>query len=198
MWRCTSWSPEYAASCLLGFHALRDLYRFLRLQLSRHSLDSSCLFCNGGLLFPDLLALRIVRFAKIVHVEGETLHLRCNGAYPFCKETQLCPFFLHRWCPFGHRLQDTKCANQEGWCISKAPMWFASLEPRSCSDAAVRVISCIPTVSYPLLLYNLPVSYPNVWLHAWSLPLLSWKYYCSAPFLAFLAPLLHAQFGARS
>ena len=78
----------------MGFHAFRDLYRFLRLQLGRHSLDSSCLFCNDGLLFPDLLALRIVRFAKEVHVEGETLHLRCNGAYPFCKETQLFFFFF--------------------------------------------------------------------------------------------------------
>ena len=58
------------ASCLLGFHAFRGLHRLLAcrgfqcLQLRFHLLDDHCLFYNGRLVFPDLLALAIVRFLK--------------------------------------------------------------------------------------------------------------------------------------
>ena len=58
------------ASYLLGFHAFRGLHRLLAcrgfqcLQLRFHLLDGHCLFYNGRLVFPDLLALAIVRFLK--------------------------------------------------------------------------------------------------------------------------------------
>ena len=96
-------SPS-TASGLPGFHAFRGFHRLLAcrgfqfLQLHIRFANEICLFCNGRLLFEDLLALCIVVFVKKGDVEDQILHLRCH----FGHQDGWRPFFLHLRFPFCH------------------------------------------------------------------------------------------------
>ena len=85
------------ASGLLGFHAFHGFHRLLAcrgfqfLQLRFHFANKIFLFCNGCLLFEDLLALRIVFFVEKVDVPNQILQLLCL----FCHRGHWRPFFLH-------------------------------------------------------------------------------------------------------